>query len=136
MENRETVIRQAYEKIGLAWDQIKDHIDEDAYYTGNSDILNDYQFHKSCPLGCTRKGKWANRPKTLKGIETNNGWTQIFSAKDLPQDPGRYWFYSRKGEESIIHIPELTDKEQAEFVEKFIGWQPCQSPKKMLYYGQ
>src|SRR5690554_2905829 len=31
------------------------------------------------------------RPKSLQGIETNNGWIKIESEADLPKETGHFW---------------------------------------------
>lgn len=35
------------------------------------------------------------RPKSLEGIETNNGWSKIERVEDLPKETDTYWFVSR-----------------------------------------
>lgn len=105
---KEAVIISAY---GAHWEIMKDYINdsgwcsrkvighgvtsgftyEDAGFTiGDIDI-------KFGDSGCF---DW--RPKTLRGIEDNNGWTKVSSQDDLPQSPvGMYDIIWRDKEMSL-----------------------------------
>jgi len=43
------------------------------------------------------------RPKSLQGIESNNGWISINSEKDLPSENGYYWFYTIENPRIVTH---------------------------------
>lgn len=86
------VIKRAYEDAGVDWDKISRKVDDngfaDMYYVNpiftnlaGNDIESMDADDKHCRF-------W--RPITLKGIETNNGWTRIESEKDLPTEEGWY----------------------------------------------
>lgn len=90
------VIKRAYEDAGVDWDKISRKVDDngfaDMYYVNpiftnlaGNDIESMDADDKHCRF-------W--RPITLKGIETNNGWTRIESEKDLPMEEGTYEVHS------------------------------------------
>lgn len=87
MENaKQKAIRLAY---GEYWEQVKDYVDIDnngwcVGYWNICELLNGISKPKS------QGTKW--RPKSLQGIETNNGWISIQSEKDLPNEKGYYYF--------------------------------------------
>lgn len=75
---KQEVIKQAY---GEHWEAVKDYVDENGYcaqWPGIRQAINK-DFIEFKPWE-----KW--RPKSLKGLETNNGWTKIESESDLPGD--------------------------------------------------
>lgn len=77
------------------------------------------------------------RPKSLQGLETNNGWIRIESEEDLNKDSNDYWVYdvnknidirfymsfSKKwgGHEMEVDVPEITH------------YQPIVKPKPPIY---
>ena len=71
------------------WDDInewllKNELNNDKYHY---DIINDKSFYKI-------------RPKSLQGIENNNGWIKIESENDLPKEDN--WFYVFRLDNSIV----------------------------------
>ena len=96
---KEEVIQQAY---GECWEQIKDYVDQDGWcndggnrmfkeiFEGNGKI-NKYSsitiFHTYFNRLVNFKNKTGHwRPKSLQGIENNNGWIKIESEEDLPKE--------------------------------------------------
>lgn len=79
---KEEKIKEAY---GENFDRIKLHIDENGWV--DTQIFpcarKGIEFEQYKKRSNTYLGFY-NRPKSLKGIENNNGWTKIFSEKDLP----------------------------------------------------
>lgn len=43
-------------------------------------------------------------PKSLQGIENNNGWIKIESEEDLPKEKGRFWVVLTLFEKPIIQV--------------------------------
>lgn len=93
-QNKQQAIKAAY---GEYWDKVKNYVDDNGWielysyncYTDTvyTDLTEDLPFLKE--LGYERK--YFNnghthyvRPKSLSGIETNQGWTKIESEEDLP----------------------------------------------------
>lgn len=71
---KQTAIRKAY---GEYWEQVKDSIDDEGYILGNAKSLPKIEFDGD--------GFGYIRPKSLQGIESNNGWT-IANVSDLPTE--------------------------------------------------
>jgi hypothetical protein len=79
----------------------------------------------------TNEIKW--RPKSLSGIETNNGWISIESEKDLPSD-GHYWTINKNG--AMNNSPRLTDElcnDTEYWLSTFTHYQPIVKPSKPIY---
>jgi len=75
---KEEKIQEAY---GEYWEKLKFCIDENGWFNQITkwQSLDNY-FHKD-----TIEGKsYLQRPKSLQGIENNNGWIKIESEEDLP----------------------------------------------------
>ena len=99
MKSKEEVIKEAY---GAHWETVKDFVDEngwckyfnfDRVETGIEPILELY-IEQIRPYS-----NW--RPKSLQGIETNNGWISINSEKDLPSDKIDCHFFTKEDNEYI-----------------------------------
>ena len=92
-------IQEAY---GEHWEAVKDCVDENGYWKGSQ---NYDETHKSNEIiykklrrkrmfkDCGDWGVYKIIPKSLQGIETNNGWIKIESEDDLPKKEGSYWIY-------------------------------------------
>lgn len=73
------------------------------------------------------------RPKSLQGIETNNGWIKIESEEDLP-NTGIYWVI-RKGSETPIRAEiDINDNfHKAVWIAVYTHYQPIEKPKPPIY---
>lgn len=73
------------------------------------------------------------RPKSLSGIEDNNGWIRIESEEDLPKDCGDYWVYDDDGD--IGYYMFNLFEEDFEHVKEngITHYQPIIKPKPPLY---
>lgn len=136
MTAKETAIKNAYESAGVDWEQVKKSIggngwviihkyDENAFewkpYFKDDEVETDYD--DVC--------LW--RPKSLSGIETNNGWIAIESENDLPPD-GHYWTINKNGE--INASPKLVDEtcnDNQYWLSTFTHYQPILKPKPPIY---
>lgn len=87
MEAKEKAIMEAY---GEHWDKVKEFVNS---YDGICRKLREP--HEKLSFDNDHFGTshdWINyRPKSLSGIETNNGWIRIESDKDNPIEGGCYW---------------------------------------------
>lgn len=74
------------------------------------------------------------RPKSLQGIETNNGWNRIDEV-GLPSENGDYWFYSEtmpiQISEHYFHAKSKRCKEQT--IRNHTHYQPIIKPEKAIY---
>ena len=66
------------------------------------------------------------RPKTLQGIEDNNGWIVLESVDDLPKTVAFYWAEDREGNIGQVHFENLTTA-------NYVAYQPFVKPKERLY---
>jgi len=76
-------IQEAY---GEHYDMVKNHIDENGWidtqtfsFSRKGIDFEQYKKRSNTYLG------FYNRPKSLQGIENNNGWIKIESEEDLPE---------------------------------------------------
>jgi hypothetical protein len=84
-------IQEAY---GEYWEKVKDYVCENGWCSGfwgeTFEKLDGYTEPKS------EGTRW--RPKSLKGIETNNGWTILKGIKNEIQVEGDIWILNKHGE--------------------------------------
>jgi len=77
------------------------------------------------------------RPKSLQGIENNNGWIKIESEADLPKEYKFYWIKTQLNSEFIAWCrpnERLFIHNDGETEFKYIThYQPIQKPLKPLY---
>lgn len=71
------------------------------------------------------------RPKSLQGIENNNGWIKIESEDDLPKE--EYELYFVTGSNTNVHqcIYHIGIKEY--WLKTFTHYQPIQKPQPPIY---
>lgn len=117
MENKQKAIEKAY---GEHWETVKNYVDENGNiqlgYCGANGIddakfvvVNSYglNFENGIYTNSDSYGEgfgfW--RPRSLQGIETNNGWIKIESEDDLPKDDSvNYDMYNKNGR-AISDLP-------------------------------
>lgn len=85
MKTKEEVIKESY---GNFWDQVKKHVDDNGWITFDKwfKLIGhkiDYDY-SSFKLEKTR-------PKSLQGIEDNNGWIRVESEEYLPKEGMTYY---------------------------------------------
>ena len=87
MNTKEQKIKEAY---GEYWETVKDYVDENGYYDpilNTMTLQKDLEIFKFCNKFTNKNGVTAiYQPKSLSGIENNNGWIRIESEADLPND--------------------------------------------------
>lgn len=91
--DKQEIIQKAY---GKAWDTVKDYVNENGFVdcVKNKKIslipffdISEIEFKENLV-----------RPKSLKGIENNNGWVKIYCKNDLPQfDCNCWWMDKNQG---------------------------------------
>lgn len=85
--SKQKAIREAY---GKYWDEVKDFVTEDGWCKTRKRINYD-EIIKSLSIELYNESTYNWRPKSLQGIETNNGWIKIESEADLPKEIEDYW---------------------------------------------
>lgn len=84
------------EKIKEAWGQlIPDYTNIDLNNGWSLDEFNEGYFDEDKFHTMQIIQPCKIRPKTLNGIESNNGWIKIKSEDDLPKEDGIYWVKDR-----------------------------------------
>lgn len=76
------------------------------------------------------------RPKSLQGIETNNGWIKIESEDDLPKHKGDYFVYTRNKEIETVYADgdiSLMEHTSKSWIRNFTHYQPIEKPKPPIY---
>lgn len=98
---KQEIIQQAY---GFCWDILKDYINENGFV----DCVKNKKISLIPYFEVSELEFNGNeiRPKSLKGIENNNGWIKLDAKVDLPKETGQYltrrangiiiteWFYN------------------------------------------
>lgn len=139
---KQEAIRKAY---GEYWEQVKDYVDQYGRLTYQQcwDIWNgdsaESHFYKvileNKVLDLRNDYEGYYQPKSLQGIENNNGWIRIESEEDLPtENSGLYFVYDGKdvgiARMSTILFRCLTSNEVYSDVTHF---QPIVKPEKPIY---
>ena len=140
MKTKSDVIREAW---GIHYNRLKKFIDSDGK-ANNNDLPDDY-FHACIFVldGTYDKIYEGNelyfRPKSLQGIENNEGWISINSEEDLPENTIKYHViicgtlttaYYRGSNRWIVYgndYPKTTEKH------KITHWQPITKPNPPLH---
>jgi len=122
------------EKIKEAWgknyEEFKEHIDENGWA-----IYPHFQKHEMIesvrPLEFQENGScW--RPKSLQGIENNNGWIKIESEEDLPKNSGHYLIMVNN-EVKIDLWVNYQNKFELWNKNSVTHYQPIEKPKPPIY---
>ena len=125
--NKQKAIREAY---GEYWELFNSSAKDCAFNNNGwiSAILEhapkdlEIDFYKS-----------AFRPKTLQGIETNNGWISILSESDLPSENCDCYIEHKDGN---IHIDRYFSTEKmfdAHHWKYIVAYIPIPQPNKRIY---
>lgn len=129
MKTKKEVIQQAY---GEYWDQVKLIVDENGWF----DMAYSQQVNNFDPLWNDSDRKSTKiRPKSLSGIENNNGWIKIESESDLPKESGYYDFQKYPLDKYIVN-PVFWSKGATLigwFIETYTHFQPIEKPKPPIY---
>lgn len=138
---KEEKIKEAY---GLLWDIMPEKAKNDAFrdfgFICTDDfylITNGYNFSEIETKEKTLHFSY-HRPKSLQGIEDNNGWTRIESEDDLPKEGVYCWVVDEKGNiRKNIHYNFVykTFQETFPYIRdiKVTHYQPIFKPKPPIY---
>jgi hypothetical protein len=95
--DKQEVIKQAY---GDHWDKVCEYVDDKGWCHGFFGI----QMQELQGIGKPKNEPTKWRPKSLEGLEDNNGWIKIESEEDLPKEIEGYWHVVLKGKVIIIEL--------------------------------
>lgn len=131
---KQKAIREAY---GEHFEALKSNINQDGIFTGDIDLMNESlrkqsKYSSYIEEGC-KKVKWGVQPKSLSGIENNNGWIRIESESDLPKDTGYYHVKYHDGSYTVHRYSVESDFDKTLFLEEFSYYQPIEKPKPPIY---
>ncbi len=87
--NKEQLIKESWEAIGIDFSTIENELDENGWHLGDVDQIPKDSYEQ-CDHYSKSVGKMAERPKSLRGLEDNNGWIKINDEDDFPRSEGEY----------------------------------------------
>lgn len=120
---KEEKIKEAY---GELYETNKSKIDEDGWCSGRVNLPNTHiEWHPS------RWMYW--RPKSLEGLESNNGWIKIESEADLPKEYSEYWCFDRNNDIEIRYFNPYSSLDKREYLKFITHCQPIVKPKPPIY---
>lgn len=147
MKSKQEVIQHHYIDLLNAdkFSKLMPHIDENGWC-----ITLDQMGERVSPplkeLGFTREqmddltdhchihGNLVWRPKTLQGIESNNGWTRIESVDDIPKEITECYIFDDDGDISYFTFGFDSQKDYDEVVNGVIThYQPIIKPEAPIY---
>lgn len=73
------------------------------------------------------------RPRSLRGLEHNNGWTKVISCADIPSTPGVYRFLCEDGSEKKVKLSDDVDLSFMHWKLGFTHWKEAHEDLKPLY---
>jgi hypothetical protein len=124
---KEEIIAKAY---GKYWEQVKNYVNLNGWVK-ITDIkdnnINDEIYNLSIDV---IESPRRIRPKSLQGIENNNGWIKIESENDLPKEDVDYWVVNADGE--IVEM-EYFQKYKSFTEEDVSHYQPIVKPLNPIY---
>lgn len=148
MNKYSDIMKTKEEVIKEAWSLIPDMEYDNIHYWSikvlRIESIDDELFDKSY-IGTYREEnhQWKSyelykiRPKSLQGIEDNNGWIRIESEEDLPNESGDYWVYDVNRSIDIRFYMGFSktwgNHEMEADVPKITHYQPIVKPKPPLY---
>jgi len=141
-EKKQKAIELAY---GIYWDKVKDFVDENGWVvkrrynpftekleidrTEMLDLENIFEY-KTFHAG----NELSVRPKSLSGIETNNGWISINSEDDLPKENGHYLVFNKHNNTvDIDYINHDYDSHSERWMEFNSHYQKIEKPLKPIF---
>ena len=124
-------IKEAY---GEYWEILKDYVERNGWMTV-SDLLHlklPIFKYIQCDVDDIEDIR-AYRPKTLKGIEDNNGWTKIEFIEDLPKEKGLKCLFLNKNNMHTTYISDDVLYDSGWFFRRYTHWKIKNEFKYPLY---
>lgn len=133
MENSKLkVIEFAY---GENWEAVNQFIDENGWLKSNEISPFDLKLTwNDIEVREYAKNHATFRPKSLAGIEDNNGWISINSEDDLPKDNGHYLVFNKQNKSvDIDYIHCDYDSHSERWMEFNSHYQKIEKPLKPIF---
>ena len=116
---------------GEHWEKVKDYVDENGWISLNSLLHIKLNPNKFVPLEIDDEFTTTYRPKSLSGIESNNGWISILSKEDIKNFQNEFcWVYFKSGELEKIYIHSSNHKF---LLNNCTHYQPIIKPQPPIY---
>jgi len=136
--SKQKAIREAYREN---YQKVKNYIDENGWFKMDYDINDSFanQFTSCCFQNYEKNLPYGIRPKSLQGIETNNGWIKIEIEADLPNQDGSYFTITTYCNKIVerdypIFLNTMTLDEEKEWWLKYVThYQPIIKPQPPIY---
>ena len=125
LEAKQEAIKNAY---GEYWENVKDYVDNDGWIDNS---IPKFTFGQLKNLDLEYKNDVFFRPKSLQGIENNNGWVKIESEADLPNNE-KVWIYTSNNR-VLISSKAVLNWVLKNPDNKITHYQPIEKPKPPIY---
>ena len=125
LEAKQEAIKNAY---GECWEKVKDYVDNDGWINNS---IPKFTFGQLKNLDLEYKNDVFFRPKSLQGIENNNGWIKIESEADLPNNE-KVWIYTSNNR-VLISSKAVLNWVLKNPDNKITHYQPIEKPKPPIY---
>ena len=136
MKTKEEIIKEAW---GEYYERVEYNLDVNGYCINTRFLdLKLNKSHFDLVYDTTHESFFGDypiikfRPKSLQGIENNNGWIKINSEDDLPKE-GHYWIVTKGGD--ITDSPKNNDifNDDNYWLSEITHYQPIEKPKPPIY---
>ena len=129
LEAKQEAIKNAY---GEYWEKVKDYVDNNGYIDNS---IPKFTFGQVKNLDLEYKNDVLFRPKSLQGIENNNGWIKIESEKDLPKVSGLYFGKDYEFGTDMMYFDFETKKweDSNGYLQNVTHYQPIKKSKPPIY---
>jgi len=129
--SKEEKIKEAW---GEYWNKLPNEVQEKALK--NNGFVSQY-FEDLLTIDKRERKLFEIRPKSLQGIETNNGWIKIESEEDLPKDSAYYWIVTNSKNihltEYEVDFKQFFTKDYAYNDYEITHYQQIEKPKSPIY---
>ena len=131
LEAKQEAIKKAY---GEHWERLNNFINEDGVFIGDTDMISDELFNEWAFIGSSKdinseKLISGSRPKSLKGIENNNGWMRIDDFVKYTNE--KFWLFNSHLND--LYQGQLFDDDMFPINRYATHYQPIKKPKFPIY---
>lgn len=139
--SKQKVIETAY---GDNWELLQDWVDDNGWCLFKVIGHGVHEGFEYDEVGLSRSdvetkdnngsGFYLWRPKTLSNLEFNNGWTEIKSIEDIPNEDYVYWVMRKDVKVPLYRkVEAFTIKEKHYWLTKFSHYQRISKPSPPVY---
>ena len=125
LEAKQEAIKKAYSEY---WEKVKDYVDNDGYIDNS---IPKFTFGQLKNLDLEYKNDVFFRPKSLQGIDNNNGWIKIESEADLPNNE-KVWICANNNK-VLLSLKTVLNWILKNHDNKITHYQPIEKPKPPIY---